>query len=963
MSVDGEPAEPMRIRLFGTIRVEDGGNVLTISSAAQRRILGRLALAANGVVSQDALVDLLWPDDPPRTAIASVQNQVHRLRSLLGAERIASTAPGYALLIDPIDIDIHRFAIVLSRPTEPKPAHPVEQARVELADLESALALWSGPPLDEFADESWARPTVVRLTEQHVIAQERRIEALLTLRRIDDAVPAAEALCEQEPLRERAHGLLMRGLAQQGRAVEALRVFHKFRERTVRETGLEPSASLSAIERGVLDRSGSDSTEIAVGGDARAGAPGGLPVEVLSLIGRETDIAELRDRLSTGSLVTVTGPGGVGKTRVAVRVAHEMAPMFLDGARFVDLAAVSPDDIGACIASAIGAVVMIGTPIEAAIRLLSGRHLLVVLDCCERVVDAVAAWTSAVTRSCPMVRVLATSRESLQVAGEEVFALEPLGAAAVELFEARACAVRRGFALSPVNQPFVESICRSLDGLPLAIELAAARCDRMTVAEVSAQLGQHFVSLDSGPRTANARHRGLSQVIDWSWDLLSPTERTLLARISVFPDGCTVDAAVQVCGFGELASSEVPALLGSLVRKSLLSADLDGDRARYRLLDTLRAYGSERLGERGEIRSLNRSLAEWAAGVLDETLELLTSPREAEGAARQNTEMANLSAALAWTIEAAETDLAMRCLRPIIVSFRQSDLLPPDWPIDSVPGWREHPDAAYIYLRQAQRAVDPDAARQAAFACTAQEAVPLFVAVWAHSAAVRVLAMWRRDPSDNLAEMRRLAEGSTDPYVRLHAAFGEHFAAGRGSAESMGWISRARNAAIETGVPSIVGMAEYISHAFRVDDDALCELRRLRQHFADLGNTFMAGLCVASLDQARPGSARVADVLATTRNAFRDSPMWLRGMARSRAQFLASHGRTRAAAMLAGALDGSGLQSTWLGETPLVERAVADHPDAFELGRGMSMDVAAGMLIAELESLSSELERSVPPAR
>lgn len=957
-AMDGDPGATVLIRLSGAIRAERAGTLVAIGSASQRRILGRLAIATNQVVSQDALVDLLWPDDPPRTAIASMHNHVHRLRSALGADRILRTAPGYKLAVDPLDVDINRFESLLSYRATGQPEHPVDGARVELSDMDSALALWSGPPLDEFRDESWARPTNVRMTEQHLIAQERRIEALLALRRLDEAVPAAEALCEEEPLRERANALLMRALAQQGRTAEALRVFDRLRKRMVSETGLEPSPALTAVERAVLEAtsgSGMPDAPSAVRGPGARRRDGALPVQINALIGRSDDAVEVRALLSTGSLVTITGPGGVGKTQLALYVAHDLAPVFLDGGRFVDLSTVAEGDVDAAIATAIGAVTVADKPLDAAITALSGRNLLIVLDCCERVVVAVAVWASAILASCPMIRILATSRESLQVAGEQVFALAPLGPMSVDLFEVRARAVRRGFALSVANRPVVESICRAVDGLPLAIELAAACCDRLTLSEIIVDLEQHLASLSSGTRNGEPRHRGLSQVVDWSWRLLEPSEQVLLARMSVFPGGCTSDAAARVCGFEPVQEKDVKELLGSLVRKSLVMATLDGARARYRMLDTLRAYGWARLEDRREMTTLQRRLAEWAGDVLAETTELLTSPREAEGAALEDAEMANLSAALAWSVEAGETELAMRCLRPIIVSFRQGELLPPDYPIDRVPGWRDHPDAAYIYLRQAQRLFDPTAAGDAAFACSAHPGVPLFVAVWAHSAAIRVLAMWGRDPSAHLGEMRRLAATSTDAHIRLHRSFGERFAAGRDSPESHQWLSEARRAAIELGVPSMVAMAEYFDVAFRVDDESLEALRQLRMRFAQVGNTFMASLCANSIDQARPGTSRIGDVLATTRQAFRDSPMWLRDMARGRGEFLAVHGRNRAAAMLYGAIEETHLKSPWMGTTPMLDRAIADHPDAVEIGRSMSLEHAAEMLVAELESLADEM--------
>ena len=377
-----------------------------------------------------------------------------------------------------------------------------------------------------------------------------------------------------------------------------------------------------------------------------------------------------------------------------------------------------------------------------------------------------------------------------------------MGAEAMELFAARAGAARRGFSLTVSNRATVKAICSALDGLPLAIELAAARCDHMTLDEIHEQLDHRFALLGEGLRNAAPRHQGLARAIDWSWDLLGEQERMLLARASVFSDGWTADAAFDVCAVESVERSDVASLLGALVRKSLVVARLDAERARYRMLDSVRAYAADRLVERGEQVVVARRHAEWVAAVLTEIANLLMSSREADGATWRDGELGNLTSGLAWALDHGGLDLAMRCLRPVLWVGHQLPLLDNQWSNDTVIGWRDHPDAAYLWLRTARRARNPDVSRDAAFECGRHDDAPLHIRTLAHVNAIRIRRStgWISDTTENLTELRRLAEGSQDPRVRFHLAWGEFLATAYGSDERKGRAARLRSEAEATAL-------------------------------------------------------------------------------------------------------------------------------------------------------------------
>ncbi|GAB3967093.1 BTAD domain-containing putative transcriptional regulator [Actinoallomurus acanthiterrae] len=662
----------MRISLLGPLEVTDGaGRPVEVGGARLRTLLILLALDAPRVVTTDRLVAGVWGGDPPAGAPNALQSLISRLRRALPDAVIESHPSGYRLVIDDEAVDLRRFDRLVAHGRRLLADDPVRAADA----LAEALGLWRGTALADVADADFAQGQVSRLTEQRLGAIEDHAEALLLLGRADTA--ELEALVAAHPLRERLRGQYMRALSAAGRQADALATFEDARRTLAEELGVDPSPELRAVHLAVLR---GEQTP------ARSRGRSNLPAPLTSFIGREEEIERVGKLLEENRLVTLTGPGGAGKTRLSIEAAARLTDRMPGGVRLIELAPVGdPGEVPQALLSTLGlreAALTAGLrgapptsvePVERLVAALADERLLIVLDNCEHLIDSCARLVDRVLAGCPGVRVLATSREAIGITGECLWPVPPLafpsegpsGAhgpgcvasleeafeyPAVRLFVERGTAVRPGFT-AETDLSAVLAICRRLDGMPLAIELAAARLRTMTATQVADRLDDRFRILTGGSRTALPRHQTLRAVVDWSWDLLDDAERTLLRRISVFAGGATLDSVEEVCG------GDVLDALTGLVEKSLVSVDGTG---RYRVLETIRAYGGERLAEAGEATRVRRAHAHHFLQLAETAEPLLRSREQLRWFERLTAEYDNLHSALRWAIEVQDAALAVR---------------------------------------------------------------------------------------------------------------------------------------------------------------------------------------------------------------------------------------------------------------------------------------------------------------
>ena len=547
-----------------------------------------LLLRANEVVPAERLIHDLWGASPPATAANTLQVNVSRLRAAIGADRLAHESGGYVARLENGELDLHRFERAAAEGREALAAG--EHARAA-ARLEEALALWRGPALGDLQYEPFATVEVLRLEELRLSATEDLVDAQLGLGRPAELIGELEALVAEHPHRERLRGQLMLALYRTGRQAEALEVYRQTRETLVDELGIEPTPALQQLERAILRH---DPVLEAPSSRARRD----LPTPPTSLVGRERELAEVTRLVRSGvRLLTFTGPGGIGKTRLALEVARNLAPSFGDGGAFVALTDVTqPELVVPTILSSLGA----GADLAAEERLLAelrDRELLLVLDNFEQVVDA-APLLSRLLESSPRLTLLVTSRALLRIAGEREFPVPPLdpGTGAVELFLERAQDLSR----TEANDDAIREICARLEGLPLAIELAAARVRLLPPPALLARLTSRLELLTAGARDAPERQRTMRAAIEWSYRLLQPDEQLLFARLGVFAGGASLDAIEAVCG--EEATLDA---LASLVDKSLIRREGEIE-PRFTMLETLREYALEQLAAQGEEDALRR---------------------------------------------------------------------------------------------------------------------------------------------------------------------------------------------------------------------------------------------------------------------------------------------------------------------------------------------------------------------
>src|SRR5215470_17259091 len=611
----------MEIRVLGPFElVADDGQVMDVGGHLARALLAALALAEGRRVPTDQLLDQVWPGDVLRDR-NRLQVHISRLRKVLGSERILSRAGSYSLNIPPGALDAARFGQLAA---DGRAALQRQDAATASRVLCQALGLWRGRPLAEFADTGFAAGMIARLEEARLTATEDQIEAELMLGRHGELTGELEGLVHEHPLRKRLWGQLILALYRSGRQGDALRAYQRARAVLADELGADPGPELRKLEAAVLGQDPALDAPAVLPAEPGQHRSGNLPAASSALIGRAAELAAIASVLRTSRLVTITGTGGVGKTRLAIAAARSVLEAYRDGVWLVDLALIGDDGAVAQAAAAtlgVAPEVGRGTGADTPERLgefLARRQALLILDNCEHVVEGVAKAADHLLARCPELQILATSRESLAVAGESLISLQPLATGeASELFVARAQAIAPGFSADEHAMATITEICTRLDCLPLAIELAAARIRALAPGDILSRLADQFRLLTGGSRTAPPRHQTLRAVIDWSFELLSGDERQVFERMSAFAGPCPLEAAEQVCAGSGLAPDDVADLLARLVDKSLITATHTGRGVRFRMLQTLAEYGRQRLVTRGELAAVRARHSLWAASVVD----------------------------------------------------------------------------------------------------------------------------------------------------------------------------------------------------------------------------------------------------------------------------------------------------------------------------------------------------------
>jgi predicted ATPase/DNA-binding SARP family transcriptional activator len=642
----------VRFQILGPLVVESDAGTVNLGGPKPRTVLAILLVHRGTVVSDDRLVDAVWSGRPPRGAISALRAYVSRLRTALGAgdDRLRHQLPGYRLTVSDDELDAAEFErdLVAARAATAAGDH-----RQALRLLDLGLGRWRGDALAEFAELDAAVAEAARLDGLRLAAAEERVDALLQLGRHPEAVTAAEQLAHRYPTREQTVLRLMRARYAGGRQADALAAYHQLRQHLDDELGIVPSPPAQALYQQIL---GHDPALLAT-------APGGnLPRRATGFVGRGREIDDVAAALTNAPLVTLTGVGGVGKSRLAVEVARRVRDRFPGGAWLCELAPLGP---GGPVADALAATLQVqqrhGLTIEqTVVSYLQSRSLLLVLDNCEHVLDAAARLVSGLIRHCPGVAVLATSREPLGLDGEQLRPVDPLPAEeAGTLFVLRARDNQPDFRPGRDEAPAVAEICRQLDGLPLAIELAAARIRGMSAAEIARRLDGGRL-LSRGARTAPARQQSLAATIDWSYQLLSAAEQRLFTRLSTFAGGCDLVAAHGICADPGSTEDDTLDLLTRLVDKSMVTVDRGRDRSRYALLETLRARGRELLGEAGAGAEYADRHARYFGALAERAAAALHGPDELAWVERTLPDYDNLRAAFEIAAAERDADLALR---------------------------------------------------------------------------------------------------------------------------------------------------------------------------------------------------------------------------------------------------------------------------------------------------------------
>ncbi|UZI29492.1 BTAD domain-containing putative transcriptional regulator [Streptomyces sp. VB1] len=692
----------MRYGVLGPLAVWDAeGRPVRVPEAKVRALLANLLVHGGGPVPADRLIEDLWPSCPPGGSANTLQTKVSQLRRVLGRERVVREPAGYRLLLTDAEnngnsrnsrnsgnsgnsrnsgnsgndvvgtVDALEFQELAERAR----AHREPAVQADL--FAEALALWRGPAYADVAESLFARGEITRLEELRLNVVEDHAEARLA--RGEHTALAAElgTLVGRHPLRERLRMTHMRALYRAGRQGDALRSFQDLRRQLAEELGASPGPEASTLHEAILRQE----TRLATPAVGSLSCRTNLPAPLTPLIGRQEAADQVLARLDPGAdtrLVTLTGLGGVGKTRLAVAAARDASGRFADGVWLVELAGLgatsAPDDIAERVITTLGLCDTAATEPDLddlvgwLCRAVADRRLLILLDNCEHLVEPVAVLAGAVLSAVPSAHLLLTSQEPLDIPGEVVHPVPPLTlpehtdppaiarAGAVELFVRRAAAAAPGFVLDADNAEAVATICRRLDGIPLALELVASRLRTLSPHELAARLDDRFARPDVRVRGLPDRQRTLRGMLDWSWQLLTEDERTVLRRLVVHADGCVMASAQAVCADAGLDAGRIPDLLSRLVDRSLVVREGD----RFRLLESVAAYCAERLTEAGEETAVRTRFVRHCAESAERESERLRGPDQRRCLERLDAETVNLRRALDLAVAQDAAGYAVR---------------------------------------------------------------------------------------------------------------------------------------------------------------------------------------------------------------------------------------------------------------------------------------------------------------
>lgn len=965
--------------MLGGVEVTGPEGPVALGPAA-RVLLAALLVRRHEVVALDVLAEALWRDAPPTTARATLQTHLSKLRRLVQEVPGASLElrpPGYVLDADRASIDADRFEDLVATGRALAATDP----RTAAAHLTLALACWHGPALDEFAAEPWAQAEAVRLTELQLVAAEERVDLLLGADQHAELVPELEALVGANPLRERLRGQLMIALHRSGRQGDALRSAQELRRHLGEQLGLAPSAGLRQLEQAIAVDDPSLLPSAAATLDASAGTRApvtpAVPIAPTRLVGRADDLDHLVAVLGSTALLTLVGPGGVGKSRLAFELGRVVDTDLVNQVRVVELAAVTLDEeVPTAVAAALGVERRPGRSLaESIVELLAPQRALLVVDNCEHVLGAAGRLIGEVLRWCPDVHVLATSREALGMPGEVVWGVDPLalpadpGASpaellanpAVQVFVNRARGAAPGFSLDERNARSVAELCRQLDGVPLALELAAARMGSMSPDQLLDRLHGRSALLSQGP-AAHPRHRTLHDLVQWSFELLSPPEQLLFSRLSVFAGGFDLDAAERTAADEGLTAGKVFPVLSALVDKSLVVADIGDGVVRYHQLETIRQFAAEQLDRRPDAIAIRRAHRSTFVALAEAGEIGLDGPDEAMWSARLDHEIDNMRAAVRSAVLDGDADSGLRLVVAAReLSFRRMRYELVRWAqeVTDLPLAQSHPlqptGLAIVAYGSFVRGELRMAVDQAERSLGAGLRLELPSAGLAERALGNAL-FYQGDRDAAQRWMARMVEAANDSGVDARIAHGLYMnsVARTSIGDAAGGAElavEARHAARRAGNPTSLSQASYaagLAHSSLGDPgsvrDALVLLEESVTHAATAGNRWMQAFAMteAMWLRARLGDTEGAligyrEVVETWFQSGDWANQWL--SLRQLAGILAAVGRDEDAALLFGAVTAAGARTA-------LPFAPTDAEDLEELGRQLESRLGAERLTA-----------------